>query len=155
MNEFLLKLEKYTSIVLALFGTIIAYFLIDCNEKILSSWLGGSSIPCVFSTVIISFFITLKGIILTIDHNKYAGLKLLQNKSREKKRFYNHFDSCIYSALCIIILNILYLLIATLNINFLNKMFVVAVVGATFYIISATTILLIILHKIQNYSLDN
>ncbi len=149
------KLEKYTSFFFAILGITIAYFFVDSSKEILLSWLGGSSIPCVFSTVIISFFITLKGIILTIDHNKYAGLKLLQDNQREKKRFYSHFDACIYSALCIIILNILYLLIATLNINFLNKLFVVSIIGATFYIISATTILLIILHKIQKYSLDN
>ena len=128
----------------ALLGITIAYFFVDSSKEILLSWLGGLSIPCVFSTVIISF-ITLKGVILTIDHNKYAGLKLLQDNPREKKRFYSHFDACIYSALCIIIINILYLLIATLNINFLNKLFIVSVIGATFYIISPTTTILLII----------
>lgn len=155
MNKVLLFVEKYTATLFALFGFIVSFFLVNCDDKVISAWLGGSSVPCIFSTVIISFFITLKGTILTIDHNKYAGLKLLQDNPDEKKRFYRHFDSCIYSALFIIITNILYLLIATLNLNILNKLFVVIIISSTFYILSATTILLIILHKIQRYSLEH
>jgi hypothetical protein len=155
MNEkFLLILEKYTAIFFGIMGFVASIFFIKHNDAIVQFWLGGSSVSFIFATVIISFFITLKGIVLTIDHNKYAGLKLLQNHPQEKKRFYKHFDNCIYSSLFIIIINIFYLFTKTLDIYIFDKIFIVTIIGSTFYILSATLILLIILHKIQKYSLD-
>ncbi len=153
MNQkFLLIVEKYTSLFFAVFGFVASIFFVDCNNQIMQFWLGGSSVSFIFSTVIISFFITLKGIVLTIDHNKYAGLKLLQNRPEEKSRFYRHFDYCIYSPLFIIITNILYLFTKTVGISTFDKIFIVVIIAATFYILSATVILLVILHKIQTYS---
>lgn len=153
-TRLLLYIEKKMTILAGVAGVFLSFF-IENNDNTLLHWLGGSSLPCVFAITIISFFIALKGIILTIDHNKYAGLKLLQDAPREKRRLYQYFDTCIYTALFIIVINILYLVICSFNINLLNRIFIMIIISATFFILSATGRLLIILHKIQKYSLDN
>ncbi len=133
------------AIMFALIGAMLSWF-IKINDTQISNWLGGSSLPCVFSVVIISFLVGTKSIILS------TGLKILEHRPRERKTFYNYFDNCIYVSLFIIIINILYLLTLGLGFfkeYFLNRIFIMLIITSTFYLITAMIRLLIILKNIQ------